>query len=70
MCQVIKNPIGHKGARLTTEVSLPGRFVVLIPGSSVTGISRRLPSRERRRLRGLLAKEIPEGYRRDPADCG
>ena len=62
MCQVIKNPIGHKGARLTTEVSLPGRFVVLIPGSSVTGISRRLPSRERRRLRGLLAKEMPEGY--------
>jgi len=62
MCQVIKNPIGHKGARLTTEVSLPGRFVVLIPGSSVTGISRRLPSRERRRLRSLLAKEIPEGF--------
>jgi len=62
MCQVIKNPIGHKGARLTTEVSLPGRFVVLIPGSSVTGISRRLPSRERRRLRTLLAKEIPEGF--------
>lgn len=62
MCQVIKNPIGHKGARLTTEVSLPGRFVVLIPGSSVMGISRRLPSRERRRLRSLLAKEIPEGF--------
>ncbi len=62
MCQVIKNPIGHKGARLTTEVSLPGRFVVLIPDSSVTGISRRLPSRERRRLRSLLAKETPEGF--------
>ena len=62
MCQVIKNPIGHKGARLTTEVSLPGRFVVLIPNSSVMGISRRLPSRERRRLRSLLAKEIPEGF--------
>ena len=62
MCQVIKNPIGHKGARLTTEVSLPGRFVVLIPNSSVTGISRRLPSRERRRLRTLLAKETPEGF--------
>ena len=62
MCQVIKNPIGHKGARLTTEVSLPGRFVVLIPNSNVTGISRRLPSRERRRLRSLLAKEIPEGF--------
>ena len=62
MCQVIKNPIGHKGARLTTEVSLPGRFVVLIPNSSVMGISRRLPSRERRRLRNLLAKEIPDGF--------
>ena len=62
MCQVIKNPIGHKGARLTTEVSLPGRFVVLIPNSSVMGISRRLPSRERRRLRSLLAKEIPDGF--------
>ena len=62
MCQVIKNPIGHKGARLTTEVSLPGRFVVLIPNSNVTGISRRLPSRERRRLRSLLAKETPEGF--------
>ncbi|WP_419865225.1 Rne/Rng family ribonuclease [Candidatus Poriferisodalis sp.] len=62
MCQVIKNPIGHKGARLTTEVSLPGRFVVLIPNSSVMGISRRLPSRERRRLRSLLGKEIPEGF--------
>ncbi len=62
MCQVIKNPIGHKGARLTTEVSLPGRFVVLIPNSNVTGISRRLPSRERRRLRNLLAKETPEGF--------
>ena len=62
MCQVIKNPIGHKGGRLTTEVSLPGRFVVLIPDSSAVGISRRLPSRERRRLRTLLAKEIPEGF--------
>ena len=62
MCQVIKNPIGHKGARLTTEVSLPGRFVVLIPNSSAVGISRRLPTRERRRLRSLLSKEMPEGF--------
>ncbi len=62
MCQVIKNPIGHKGSRLTTEVSLPGRFVVLIPNSSVMGISRRLSNRERRRLRNLLAKEIPDGF--------
>ena len=66
MCQVIKNPIGHKGARLTTEVSLPGRFVVLIPNSSVMGISRRLPSRERRRLRSLLPRD-PRRVRRDPA---
>ncbi|WP_419840998.1 Rne/Rng family ribonuclease [Candidatus Poriferisodalis sp.] len=62
MCQIIKNPIGHKGARLTSEVSLPGRFVVLVPNSSVMGISRRLPNRERRRLRSLLTKETPEGF--------
>ena len=50
--QVTKNPIGHKGARLTQEVSLAGRFVVMVPGSPTTyGISKRLPDDERKRLR-------------------
>jgi ribonuclease E len=54
LCQVTKNPIGTKGARLTQEVSLPGRFVVLIPNSSTYGISKRLPDEERKRLRKVL----------------
>ena len=54
LCQVTKNPIGTKGARLTQEVSLAGRFVVLLPGSSTYGISKRLPDDERRRLRRIL----------------
>ncbi len=58
-CQVTKNPIGAKGARLTQEVSLPGRFVVLIPNSRTYGISKRLPDEERRRLRSLLDKVKP-----------
>jgi ribonuclease E len=56
ICQVIKNPIAHKGARLTTEVSLPGRFVVLVPNSGTIGISKRLPDKERKRLRTILDK--------------
>ena len=59
LCQVTKNPIAHKGARLTQEVSLPGRFVVLIPNSSTYGISKRLPDDERRRLRSILDKVKP-----------
>ena len=51
LCQVTKNPIGHKGARLTQEVSLPGRFVVLVPNSKTYGISKRLSDQERKRLR-------------------
>ena len=62
LCQVTKNPIAHKGARLTQEVSLPGRFVVLIPNSSTIGISKRLPDNERRRLRNLLDKIRPTGH--------
>jgi ribonuclease E len=62
LCQVTKNPIGHKGARLTQEVSLPGRFVVLIPGSDTYGISKRLPDEERKRLRRILDEVRPEGY--------
>jgi ribonuclease E len=59
LCQVTKNPIGAKGARLTQEVSLPGRFVVLIPNSSTYGISKRLPDDERKRLRQVLDKAKP-----------
>jgi len=59
ICQVTKNPIAHKGARLTQEVSLPGRFVVLIPNSTTYGISKRLPDNERKRLRGILDKAKP-----------
>ncbi len=58
-CQVTKNPIGAKGARLTQEVSLPGRFVVLIPNSSTYGISKRLPDDERKRLRSILDRVKP-----------
>jgi len=54
LCQVVKNPIAHKGARLTQEVSLPGRFVVLVPNSDTYGISKRLPDKERQRLRKIL----------------
>ena len=59
LCQVTKNPIGTKGARLTQEVSLPGRFVVLIPNSGTYGISKRLSDDERKRLRSILDKVKP-----------
>ncbi len=59
LCQVTKNPIAHKGARLTTEVSLPGRFVVLVPNSTTYGISKRLSDQERKRLRGILDRVRP-----------
>ncbi|MBV8559377.1 MAG: Rne/Rng family ribonuclease, partial [Acidimicrobiia bacterium] len=62
LCQVTKNPIGTKGARLTQEVSLPGRFVVLIPNSTTYGISKRLADDERRRLRRILDDIRPEGH--------
>jgi ribonuclease E len=62
LCQVTKNPIGTKGARLTQEVSLPGRFVVLIPNSTTYGISKRLADDERRRLRRILDDVRPEGH--------
>ena len=62
ICQVIKNPIAHKGARLTTEVSLPGRFVVLVPNSKTIGISKRLPDKERKRLRTILDKVRPADH--------
>jgi ribonuclease E len=59
VCQVTKNPIGTKGARLTQEVSLPGRFVVLIPNSDTYGISKRLGDDERKRLRRILDEVKP-----------
>jgi ribonuclease E len=62
ICQVTKNPIGVKGARLTQEVSLPGRFVVLVPESNASGISKRLDDRERKRLRRVLDGIRPEGH--------
>jgi len=61
ICQVTKNPIAHKGARLTQEISLPGRFVVLVPNSDTYGISKRLPDRERKRLRKILDRVKPKG---------
>ena len=62
VCQVTKNPIGTKGARLTQEVSLPGRFVVLIPNSDTYGISKRLADDERKRLRRILDDIRPAGH--------
>ncbi len=62
LCQVTKNPIGEKGGRLTQEVSLPGRFVVLIPDSKTYGISKRLPESERRRLRNVLDRIKPDEH--------
>ncbi len=62
LCQVTKNPIGSKGARLTQEVSLPGRFVVLVPNSDTYGISRRLDDDERKRLRRILDDVRPAGH--------
>ena len=62
ICQVTKNPIGVKGARLTQEVSLPGRFVVLVPNSGTYGISKRLPDNERKRLRKILDSAKPSQH--------
>jgi ribonuclease E len=58
--QVTKDPIGHKGARLTSQVSLPGRYLVYVPGASMTGISRKLPDTERSRLKQILKQVMPE----------
>lgn len=59
LVQVTKDPVGHKGARLTSQVSLPGRYLVYVPGGSMTGISRRLPDRERSRLKKVLKAVLP-----------
>ncbi len=60
LVQVSKDPMGHKGARLTSQVSLPGRYLVYVPGGSMTGISRKLPDTERARLKRVLREVVPE----------
>lgn len=60
LVQVTKDPIGHKGARLTAQISLPGRFLVYVPDGSMTGISRKLPESERNRLKTILRASLPE----------
>ncbi len=60
LVQVTKDPVGQKGARLTSQISLPGRFVVYVPNHPMTGISRKLPERERTRLKNILREVVPE----------
>ena len=60
LVQVTKDPLGHKGARLTSQISLPGRYLVYVPDGSMTGISRKLPDKERIRLKQILKKVMPE----------
>ncbi len=61
LVQVVKDALGHKGARLTNQISLAGRYLVLAPNSDVRGISRRLPDEERRRLRSVIGEVRPKG---------
>jgi ribonuclease E len=60
LVQVTKDPIGQKGARLTSQISLPGRYVVYVPGGGMSGISKRLPEEERSRLKSILKNLIPD----------
>ncbi|HEY9313998.1 translation initiation factor IF-2 N-terminal domain-containing protein [Williamsia sp.] len=60
LVQVSKDPVGHKGARLTTQISLAGRYLVYVPGGGSTGISRKLPDTERKRLKQILGKIVPD----------
>ena len=60
LVQVTKDPVGQKGARLTSQISLPGRFLVYVPNNPMTGISRKLPDRERSRLKTILRAVVPE----------
>ena len=62
LVQVTKDPMGGKGARLTAQISVPGRFLVLMPNSNVFGISRRIPDEERKRLKALSKKIRPDGF--------
>ena len=61
LVQVIKDPLGHKGARLTNRVSFAGRYLVYLPGGKTQGISRKLPEAERKRLKGILQRVVPDG---------
>ena len=67
LVQVTKDPIGHKGSRLTAQISLPGRFLVYVPDGSMTGISRKLPDTERTRLKTILKRRRARGRRRHRA---
>ena len=60
LVQITKDPVGQKGARLTSQISLPGRFLVYVPDGSMTGISRKLPDTERSRLKSILKRVMPE----------
>ena len=60
LVQVTKDPIGHKGARLTSQITLAGRYLVLVPGGTMTGISRKLPDNERARLKKILKRIVPD----------
>ena len=60
LTQVTKDPIGHKGARLTSQISLPGRYLVYVPEGQMTGISRKLPDTERARLKAILKEVVPD----------
>ena len=60
LVQVTKDPVGHKGARLTSQISLPGRYLVYVPGGAMNGISRKLPDKERSRLKAILKQVLPE----------
>jgi ribonuclease E len=60
LVQVTKDPVGQKGARLTSQVSLPGRYLVYVPNGSMNGISRKLPDSERARLKKILKEVLPE----------
>ncbi|MEV4122695.1 Rne/Rng family ribonuclease [Micromonospora sp. NPDC049645] len=61
LVQVTKDPIGHKGARLTSHIALSGRHLVYVPNGNASGISRKLPDNERKRLRDVLKKLVPDG---------
>ncbi|MGX7675745.1 Rne/Rng family ribonuclease [Plantactinospora sp. DSM 117369] len=61
LVQVTKDPIGHKGARLTSHIALSGRHLVYVPHGNASGISRKLPDTERKRLRDILKKLVPDG---------
>ena len=61
LVQVTKDPIGHKGARLSSHIALSGRHLVYVPNGNASGISRKLPDNERKRLRDVLKKLVPDG---------